>query len=542
MASSCPFNPTAVNPSEVIGNGTDTTEGTTSSEILLNSITVTVEEPAVAPILGAMVAHISLAQQQAFSHSMPLFASLETTNSPLAKEWSPYNTNGTTTNNNTSTNDHLTETNQSSSSTTLQNNTNTFSKIVSPFRQIVTASLNILKQAIQSPQVLGCAVRMLNTYGLHKTPQMGAKVSFFTLSVPLIASAVISKSLQDKLQQQTALKDQNTAFTKRPMSTPSSQQETSSTNPSAFAHSWGIPLPTSENEQDTLAHLLPKDKLKEDREDQQQKQNDSESQDQKDDTEDLDISVTTTATTKTSNTMFSENYNSEKNTSNAAVNLDESIPPNLIYQYTPSLLDNIENLLLFGLEASILSQIIKLRTSHFDVLLLFLEVLKISLKNRHQERLCRIQERLLQVEHMQAVVKSFKGQGKSLLMAGVSAGVMAIFSGVSPIIGQIKGDWIVGQIGRLFSRMKDVDSAAFFDQVSKVTLSMSEMSKATGQIQTAFAESHRAFDQHMQELYKIEADERTRNIEEIKENWRGLENFIYQSLQMYHDTSRQSYQ
>ena len=74
-----------------------------------------------------------------------------------------------------------------------------------------------------------------------------------------------------------------------------------------------------------------------------------------------------------------------------------------------------------------------------------------------------------------------------------------------------------------------------------MTFAMSEMSKSTGQIHNTFAEGNRTFDQHMSDLHKTDWDENTRTMDEIKDSWKGIENFLYQSLQMYHDAIRQLY-
>lgn len=231
-------------------------------------------------------------------------------------------------------------------------------------------------------------------------------------------------------------------------------------------------------------------------------------------------------------------------------NQDESLRAN--FQKADSLIqtkinaleleDKTKNFLKYSLQTSILSQIFNLRISNLDVLLLFIEVMKLSLKSRQQQHLFRSQERILQLSHMKEIVGSFKEQANSLLFSGLASGLLAVVSGVAPIFGHIKGEWALGHLSKLFSSLKDMESEKFFENVSKITLATSEMAKATGQIQTAFNESHRTHDDHFREMYKIDADDRVRSIEEIKDNWRALENFLYQCLQMQHDTIKQLYQ
>lgn len=190
---------------------------------------------------------------------------------------------------------------------------------------------------------------------------------------------------------------------------------------------------------------------------------------------------------------------------------------------------------------SILTSIVNMRVNQFDVLVLFLEILKLAIKGREQERIARWQERELQIEHMQNVVANFKQQSKFLLIASVGSGALAIVSGLCPIVGHLKGEWIREKLSLLISSLRDMEVHELFKSLSKMTSAMSEMYKSTGQIQQTFAEGNRTFDQHMSELHKTDADESTRTMEEIKDHWKNIENFLYQMMQMIHDAIRQLY-
>lgn len=197
----------------------------------------------------------------------------------------------------------------------------------------------------------------------------------------------------------------------------------------------------------------------------------------------------------------------------------------------------------YAAEESILSQIFQMRVSQFDVLILFIEILKIDIRSREQEKLARRKERELQLLHMQNIVDNYKTQGKWLMMSSLGAGILSIVSGIAPIAGHMNGPWILQKLGSIpfFSGLRDMDSNQFFKGVTKITMAMSEMQKSTGQIHNTFAEGNRTFDQHMSDLHRTDWEENTRSIEEIKDNWKGIENFLYQALQMYHDSIRQLY-
>lgn len=194
-------------------------------------------------------------------------------------------------------------------------------------------------------------------------------------------------------------------------------------------------------------------------------------------------------------------------------------------------------------ESKLLSELLNMRVSQFDVLVLFLEVMKLSLKGREQERSSRMEERRLQLEHMQNMVDNLKQQGKWMLFANLGAGVLSIVSGVAPIAGHMKGNWILDKVKMIpfMSSLQDVGKDKFFKGVTKITFAMSEMQKSTGQIQNTFAESSRTFDQHMTDIHKTDWEENTRTMDELKDEWKGIESFLHQTLQMYHDATRQLY-
>lgn len=195
----------------------------------------------------------------------------------------------------------------------------------------------------------------------------------------------------------------------------------------------------------------------------------------------------------------------------------------------------------YAMEESILSEIFKMRVSHFDVLVLFIEILKLEIRSREQERISRMQERELQILHMQKVVDNYKQQGRFLLFANLGAGLMAIGSGACPIIGHVGGTWILGKLTSVFSGLRGMDKDQLFKSLTKVLFHMSEMYKSTGQIQQTFAESSRTLDQHLSDLHRTDHEENTRTMEEIKDFWKNIENFLFETLRMVHEAIRQLY-
>lgn len=195
----------------------------------------------------------------------------------------------------------------------------------------------------------------------------------------------------------------------------------------------------------------------------------------------------------------------------------------------------------YATENSIISDILKMRVSQLDVLVLFLEILKLEIKGREQERITRREERELQLLHMQKVVDNYKDQGKWTMMTSIGSGVLGIISGICPVLGHMKGDWILQKLGTFFESMRDMKKDQLFKSLTKLTFTMSEMQKSVGQIHNSYSEGNRTYDQQMSDLYRSDWEERTRSIDEIKDSWKGIENFLYQALQMQHEAIRQLY-
>lgn len=195
----------------------------------------------------------------------------------------------------------------------------------------------------------------------------------------------------------------------------------------------------------------------------------------------------------------------------------------------------------YAMEESILSQILNMRVSHLDVLSIFIEILKLEIRSREQERISRMQERELQLLHMENIIENYKSQGRFLLFANLGAGVLGIASGASPIVGHVGGKWILDKLSGVFSSLQNANKNQFFKSVRDMTHAMSEMQRSTGQIQQSFAESERTRDEHMSTIHRTDYDENTRTLEEIKDFWKNIENFLFETLRMIHEAIRQLY-
>lgn len=177
--------------------------------------------------------------------------------------------------------------------------------------------------------------------------------------------------------------------------------------------------------------------------------------------------------------------------------------------------------------------------SHFSILLILFEILKLQIEGREMEIFSRREERLMQIYHKEEEAASLKNEGKWLMSSSIGSGLLAIFSGVCPIVGHMKGEVIVQKLGSIFKSLRDMQPERFFKSVTKMTQAMSEMYKSTGQIQSTFSQGHRTTHQLQSELNRDYVSERNQSMQELEDRRKEHERFCHEILQMLHETARQ---
>jgi|GEM_PF-7074146 len=210
-------------------------------------------------------------------------------------------------------------------------------------------------------------------------------------------------------------------------------------------------------------------------------------------------------------------------------------------RFQPEKSDDFESFLRTMMQDSDLSGFFGVRVSHFDVMLLFIELMKLEVEDNHQERTARLEERRYQIVWMESVVKQYKSQAKLLLFAGVGAGVLGVLSGALPIIGHVGGDFILDKLKMVYSGFEGMKRAKVFDNLSKMCFSMSEMNKAMGQVQSSFCEGERSWAEHKSSLHRTDGEESTRTIEERTREFKNWTEILAQLLRMEQDLVRQLY-
>jgi len=159
---------------------------------------------------------------------------------------------------------------------------------------------------------------------------------------------------------------------------------------------------------------------------------------------------------------------------------------------------------------------------------------------------------------MEEIIENFKAQGKNALQTGIAAGVLGIASGLCPIVGHMNGEWVMHNIigglgdglGRLplgrfladgLNELSTMEKDKCFDALSNMLRTMSDGSKTTGEIHKTFSQGPLTHAQHMSEIHKTDENQASHSMQEMKEDWKSVEDFIHRTLQMYHEAARQLY-
>ena len=188
-----------------------------------------------------------------------------------------------------------------------------------------------------------------------------------------------------------------------------------------------------------------------------------------------------------------------------------------------------------------LSEFLGLRVSHFDVLLLFIEVMKLEVENGHQERIARLDERKYQIEWMGSIIKKYKQQANFQLFAGIGAGVLGIVAGMLPIVGHMKGKWILDKLKFVSKGFASMKPEKAFTGLSESVRQMGEMNKAMGQVQATFCEGEKTWAEHKSSLHRSDGEESTRTIEEHSREFKTWRDVLESVLRMEQDLVRQLY-
>ncbi|WP_100934124.1 hypothetical protein [Candidatus Chlamydia corallus] len=207
--------------------------------------------------------------------------------------------------------------------------------------------------------------------------------------------------------------------------------------------------------------------------------------------------------------------------------------------YTPIIPDLIVD---FAFSESQLSTLAGRRVTNLDVLRICTELMKLMLKSRANDTMSRLEERELMEREALKLAESYSRQAKYARWLGIATATLGILGAISPMVGEISGDSILGFVQRISGRFKDATAKTFFKGVGKVFTSLSQLTEAASKVHELSESSVRAVAEYRKEIFRMRQDEVTRTIEEVKDNWKSMDNFLLNILQTEHDAVRSLYQ
>ncbi|AAD19156.1 type III secretion system translocon subunit CopD2 [Chlamydia pneumoniae] len=220
--------------------------------------------------------------------------------------------------------------------------------------------------------------------------------------------------------------------------------------------------------------------------------------------------------------------------------LQQTSSSNQVYEsYTPIIPDPIVE---FALSESQLSVLAGKRVTNLDVLRICTELMKLMLKSRANDTMTRLEERELMEREAHELAASYSRQAKYARWLGIATATLGILGAIAPMVGEISGDSILGFVQRISGRFKDATAKTFFKGIGKVFTSLSQLTEAASKVHELSESAVRAVAEYRKEVFRMRQDEVTRTIEEVKDNWKSMDNFLLNILQTEHDAARSLYQ
>ncbi|WP_420866311.1 hypothetical protein [Chlamydia avium] len=235
-----------------------------------------------------------------------------------------------------------------------------------------------------------------------------------------------------------------------------------------------------------------------------------------------------------------EHQEKQQHKQNKDITIDEANSYSSIsYTYSTHIPDDI---VAFALSESQLSSLMHMRVSNLDILRICAEIMKLMLNSREQDSLSRLEVRKHLIEKAKDLVESYENQAKLTQWLGVATATLGIIGAASPLLGEIAGDRILEFLQKNIGIFKNASSKTFFKSMGKICSSLSQLTEASSKIYELKETASRTFSENYKEIFRIEHDEITRSIEEVKDHWKNMDNFLLQMLQTEHDAIRSLYQ
>lgn len=196
-----------------------------------------------------------------------------------------------------------------------------------------------------------------------------------------------------------------------------------------------------------------------------------------------------------------------------------------------------EEIVTFALSEAQLSSIVHMRVSHYDILKICAEIMKLMLNSKELDVFEKRQTKKAFLEEAKRLEDSFSRQAQISRWIGMSTAVLGIIGASSPLFGEIAGDQILNFVQKHAGIWKNATSHTFFKSAGKVFTSLSQLSETASKIYELQESSHRTAAENYKELMRLGYDEAIRTIEETKDHWKNMDNLLLQILHTQHEST-----
>ncbi len=185
-----------------------------------------------------------------------------------------------------------------------------------------------------------------------------------------------------------------------------------------------------------------------------------------------------------------------------------------------------------------------IRVTHLDVLRICLKLYQLLQKDRENEKRGRFEERDSQKRNALSTSESYRGQGNAQLGIAIVGGFLTTLAGALPLIGQMKGDWIIDKcVNKLgWTSLQNLENGlgkvGAFKSLSQTIKGMADAANQGSHVYTSFSEGGRQVTQLGQSLAREQGEDCTREADLRKDHMRGIEQYINQLFQNLSEVSR----
>lgn len=234
-----------------------------------------------------------------------------------------------------------------------------------------------------------------------------------------------------------------------------------------------------------------------------------------------------------------EQQQKKKQTFTTEICVEEIEQPTTLYTHSPLVPDPI---IAFASSTAQLNSSMRSHVSYLDVLRICAEIMKLMLKSREQDQTTRREAREALLAQAKELVDSYNTQAKISHWLGITTAALGIMGAVSPIVGEVLGDPIIEFIQRTTGLFKNATARTLFKSFDKLCSALSQLSETSSKIYELKETASRTGTESYKEISRLYQDDITRSIEETKDHWRSMDNFLLQILQTEHDSARSIYQ